>query len=207
MKVVAVFDFDGTLSPRDNVLPFIRAAAGTIRLLRGLVAAAPRLTIALVSDRGREPAKAALVRHTLKGYDADELAARGERFAELVVQRHLRPEVVERVEWHRRHGHELVLASASFSVYLEPVGRHLGFAAVLATELEIGKDGGLTGNLAGHNVRRREKVRRLDAWLGDRPAYVWAYGDSRGDHELFERADRPIWVGRRRRGRRFLRRS
>jgi phosphatidylglycerophosphatase C len=67
----------------------------------------------------------------------------------------------------------------------------------LSTELEVGADGLLTGRLVGANVRGAEKARRLDDWLGDRPAYVWAYGDSSGDRMLFARADHAVRVGRR----------
>ena len=61
---------------------------------------------------------------------------------------------------------------------------------------EVGADGRLTGALRGANVRGMEKVCRLDEWIGDRPATVWAYGDSHGDRELLARADHPIRVGR-----------
>jgi phosphatidylglycerophosphatase C len=87
-----------------------------------------------------------------------------------------------------------VIVSASFTSYLDPIAARLGFAAVLATELAVGDDGRLTGELVRPNVRGAEKVRRLDAWLGGRPAFVWAYGDSSGDRELLARADQPIRV-------------
>jgi phosphatidylglycerophosphatase C len=195
MRVVAAFDFDGTLSTRDNVVPFLRAAVGRRRLAFGLVATAPRLVAAAIDDRRRDAAKAAIVRRLLTGYDADRLTDVARGFAGDVVAYHLRAEAVERADWHRRQGHELVIVSASFAVYLAPIAAHLGFDAALGTELEVGGDGRLTGRLAGANVRRAEKVRRLDAWLADRPATVWAYGDSAGDRELFERADHPIRIG------------
>jgi len=197
IRTVAAFDFDGTLSTRDNVVPFLRSAVGSATLAGALVAISPRLLGAARDDRRRDAAKAALVRRTLTGYDADELTHVAERFAERVVRKHLRADAVERAEWHRGQRHELVIVSASLTVYLEPIAAELGFDAVLGTELEVGRDGNLTGALAGPNVRRAEKARRLDAWLGDRPAFVWAYGDSTGDRELFERADRAIRVGRR----------
>jgi len=140
------------------------------------------------------------MRRLLTGTDSDALGRCAEEFATDVVARHLRPETLERVEWHRRQGHALVIVSASLADYLRPVAERLGFDAVLATELQRGTDGRLTGELAGANVRRVEKARRLDAWLDGRPAFVWAYGDSRGDLELFERADRPVRVGGGRRG-------
>ncbi len=196
-RVVAAFDFDGTLSTRDNVVPFLRTAVGTRRLAAALAAIGPRLAAGAVDDSRRDAAKAALVRWTLTGYDAEELRAVAGRFAERVVRRHLRPDAVQRAEWHHGQGHELVIVSASFAAYLEPIAARLGFDAALGTELEVGPDGRLTGELAGANVRRGEKARRLDEWLGARPAFVWAYGDSTGDRELFERADRAIRVGRR----------
>jgi phosphatidylglycerophosphatase C len=193
-RVVAAFDFDKTISTRDNVMPFLRAAVGRPRLTRALITISPRLVAAALNDRQRDAAKVALVRRTLTGYDAARLADVAAGFAEDIVARHLRPDVIERVEWHRHQGHELVIVSASFTSYLDPIANQLGFAAVLATELAVGDDGRLTGELVGPNVRGREKVRRFDTWLGDRPAFVWAYGDSSGDRELFARADQPIQV-------------
>jgi phosphatidylglycerophosphatase C len=196
-RVVAVFDFDKTLSTRDNVIPFIQAAIGRARLSGALLTISPRLVAAALDDRRRDAAKVALVRRTLTGYDAARLDDVAERFAADVVANHLRTDVVERVGWHRDQGHELAIVSASFTNYVAPIATELRFAAVLATELAVGDDGRLTGELAGPNVRGPEKVRRLDAWLGERPAFVWAYGDSSGDRELLARADHPITVGRR----------
>lgn len=199
-RVVAVFDFDKTLSTRDNVIPFLRAAVGRTRLMGALLAISPRLVAAALDDDRRDAAKIALVRRTLAGYDAGRLEAASERFADDVFAHRLRPDVVQRVAWHRDQGHELVIVSASFADYLVPVAIRLGgFAAVLATELAVGDDGRLTGDLAGPNVRGPEKVRRLDEWLArdGRPAFVWAYGDSTGDRDLLARADQGITVGRR----------
>jgi phosphatidylglycerophosphatase C len=198
-RVVAAFDFDKTISTRDNVVPFLRAAIGRARLTGALLAISPSLVAAAVNEQRRDAAKVALVRRTLTRYDAARLADVAARFAEDVVARHLRADVVERVEWHRNQGHELVIVSASFTSYLDPVAAQLGFAAVLATELAVGDDGRLTGELARPNVRGPEKVRRLDEWLAstaadDRPAFVWAYGDSSGDRDLLARADQGVSV-------------
>src|SRR5919106_898304 len=164
-RVVAAFDFDKTVSTRDNVIPFLRAAVGARRLAWALARTSPRLVAAALDDRKRDAAKIALVRRTLTGFDSARLADIASTFADDVVDRHLRTDVVERVEWHRRQGHALVLVSASLAAYLDPVGKHLGFDAVLATDLAVGEDGRLTGELAAPNVRGPEKVRRLDAWL------------------------------------------
>ena len=199
-RVVAAFDFDKTISTRDNVVPFLRAVVGRTRLARAFLAISPRLVRAALDDERRDTAKVALVRRTLTGYDAGRITAVAAEFADNVVARHLRPDVLERVAWHRNQGHELVIVSASFTSYLDPIAARLGFAAVLATELAVGDDGRMTGELVRPNVRGAEKVRRLDEWLGATapdagPAFVWAYGDSSGDRELLARADRGIRVG------------
>lgn len=188
MRTVAVFDFDETLSTRDNVLPFMRSVAGTGRLAVALVAAAPSFAL-----RRRDAAKARAVQHVFAGRDAAAVRADGEQFAIEVIAHHLRDEAVARAAWHRSEGHELVIVSASLDAYLEPIGTRLGFQAVLATRLEVGPDGRLTGALDGPNVRGPEKVVRLDRWLGGAPAVVWAYGDSSGDRELLARADHPMY--------------
>jgi phosphatidylglycerophosphatase C len=195
-RVVAAFDFDKTISTRDNVVPFLRAVVGRARLARALLAISPRLARAALDDARRDDAKVALVRHTLTGYDAARVTEVAAGFARDVLARHLRPDVVERVTWHRGQGHVVVIVSASLRNYLDPIAAELGVSAVLATELAVGDDGRLTGELAGPNVRGAEKVRRLDDWLGDRPAFVWAYGDSSGDRELLARADQGVTVGR-----------
>jgi phosphatidylglycerophosphatase C len=197
-RVIAAFDFDKTISTRDNVVPFLRAVVGRARLNRALLAISPRLVLAALDDERRDAAKVALVRQTLTGYDAARVSAVAAEFAEEVVARHLRPDVVERVAWHRNQGHELVIVSASFTSYLDPIAARLGVAVVLATELAVGDDGRLTGELVRPNVRGAEKVRRLDEWLGTGPAFVWAYGDSSGDRDLLARADQGIMVGGRR---------
>jgi phosphatidylglycerophosphatase C len=197
-RVVAAFDFDKTISTRDNVVPFLRAVVGPARLTGALLAISPHLVRSALDDERRDAAKVALVRRTLTGCDAARVTAVGAEFADEVVARHLRPDVVERVAWHRNQGHELVIVSASFTSYLDPIASRLGFAAVLATELAIGDDGRLTGELARPNVRGAEKVRRLDEWLAGQPAFVWAYGDSSGDRDLLRRADQGVSVGGRR---------
>ena len=186
---VAAFDFDRTVSTRDNVLPFLRAVVGPAAVASALARSVPDLV------RGRRDAVKARLAGLLAGQDDDALTEVTQAFVEETIARHLRDDVLAHVEWHRRQGHHTVLVSASFERYLVPIGGRLGFDAALGTRLEV-VDGRLTGRLDGPNVRRAEKVRRLEAWLAGRPATLWAYGDSRGDRELLVRADRPIRVGR-----------
>jgi phosphatidylglycerophosphatase C len=178
---------------RDTLVPFLRAVAGGRDLATAAAQTAPRFAIAMLSDGARDAAKVALFRRVLAGRSESWLRELGERYADGIVSHQLRSGMPERIEWHRGGGHEIVIVSASPTIYLDAVGNRLGVDAVLATELEVGADGCLTGELVGANVRRAEKVRRLEAWLGG-PAEIWAYGDSTGDRELLERADHAMRI-------------
>ena len=188
---VAAFDFDGTITHRDTLVPFLRHLRGGPRFTAGFAAAAPALT------RGREAYKAAVLRQLLAGVPADELTRRAVAYGERLPDQ-FRPETVDRVRWHQAEGHEVVIVSASLRAYLDPVVEHLGLDGVCAVELEVGDDGRLTGRMVGPNCRGAEKVRRLNAWLGgEAPERLWAYGNSSGDRELLAAAHEPTWIGRR----------
>jgi HAD superfamily hydrolase (TIGR01490 family) len=197
VDVVAAFDFDGTLSTRDNFVPFLRRFAGTTGATRALTTAAVEVGRAGRSHWNRDALKAAVLHSTCAGREVEDLEATARAFAPEVLGKHLRREAVERADWHRTQGHRLVIVSASLAVYLRPIAEQLRFDAVLATELESDDQGRLTGNILGDNVRGPEKALRLDRWLDGATPFVWAYGDSSGDRELWARADRAVRFGRR----------
>jgi phosphatidylglycerophosphatase C len=198
--VVAAFDFDGTLSTRDNFVPFLHRFSGTSGLASAFVFGGVAMLGSGRSRWSRNHMKAEVLQRLAGGRDAADLDDTARGFATEVIARHLRPEAVARAEWHRSQGHRLVIVSASLGTYLRPVAEHLQFDAVLATELEVGADGRLTGRMDGENVRGPEKARRLDEWIArecvDAATFVWAYGDSSGDKELWARADRAVRLGR-----------
>ena len=193
---VAAFDFDGTITRRDTLAPFLRELCGGAVLARAILAT---LGTALVEGIDRDRLKAAVLGRLLRGRRLEEVEALVPGFAEQVLASRLRTDTLERISWHREQGHVLVVISASPELYVGPIARRLGFDAALATRLEVGADGCLTGALVGDNVRGPEKVRRLRQHLDDShgSARLWAYGNSRGDSELLAAADVATTVTRR----------
>ena len=189
---VAAFDFDGTLTPRDTLVPFLARSYGRRRLLRAAAAVGPPWRIEAEVHR-RDHAKAELLRRLTAGDDPARLDELGRRYAE-ALEAILVPAMRERVEAHRRHGHELVAVSASLVTYLRPLlGERLGFDEVIAVELAVGDDGRHTGEMVRPNVRGPQKAVRLREWLATTGAgddiELWAYGNSSGDAELLAMAD------------------
>lgn len=190
---VAAFDFDGTLIARDSFVPFLVRVVGRRSLGRTVMMSGPALARAFGAGQ-RDATKAALLARVLEGFSYERLQVLGESYSRELRTR-IRPDMSERIAWHQEAGHRLVIVSAALAVYLEPLGRLLGLDAVLATGLEVGPDGLLTGRLQGANVRRGEKAVRLRSWLsselGEQPWELWAYGDSAGDRELLAMAQHP----------------
>jgi phosphatidylglycerophosphatase C len=197
LRSVAAFDFDGTLVSGDSLLPFLTRVRGRRAVASALAAHGPALAWALGGRGDRDVVKAAVLARVLRGLPAASVEALGVAYAG-ELSRRVRPEMLARIGWHRDQGHDVVMVSASLLVYLEPLGEMLGFDQVLATALEAGPDGLLTGRLVGGNVRGPEKAARLRAWLEGESCELWAYGDSSGDHDMFGlAASRAYLVGRR----------
>jgi phosphatidylglycerophosphatase C len=189
---VAAFDFDGTLVPGDSLPRFLTLVLGRRGFSRALARAAPGMLVGY-RQTGRDGSKAALLRQALAGQAGSRVALAGEEFGSRLASR-IRPEMAARLAWHQEHGHRRVVVSASLALYLEPFGRVAGFDDVIATRLETGPDGLLTGRLDGPNVRARQKALLLRATLGPGPVELWAYGDSAGDREMLQMADHPTLI-------------
>jgi phosphatidylglycerophosphatase C len=191
---VAAFDFDGTLVPGDSLPRYLSMLLGRERFARVMGRSMPAMLSAYRSG-GRDNAKAALLARAVAGVPVVHAAQVGDRFAERLAGE-IRPEMAERLAWHTREGHRTVLVSASLALYLEPFGKLAGFDDVIATKLEVGPEGLLTGKLLGENVRAAQKALLLGRLLGPEPVTVWAYGDSRGDREMLAMADHPTLLRR-----------
>jgi HAD superfamily hydrolase (TIGR01490 family) len=192
---LAVFDFDGTLTRRDTLMPFLAAVCGRRSLAAAVARHAPVVVRGAAGWGGETVAKQALFTRLLAGRLADEVEEAAIPFANRLLARGMRADVMDRLTWHLEQGHELALVTASPELYAAPIGRRLGFTTVLGTRLEVDGAGRLTGRLVGLNVKGEEKVRRLRDALG--PVELgWAYGNSRSDRHLLSLARHQTMVGK-----------
>ena len=61
------------------------------------------------------------------GRKVDEVAAAGEKYAESVVPNYLRKVALDKLNWHKNNGDQIVIVSASLDVYLKPWCTQNGF--------------------------------------------------------------------------------
>jgi phosphatidylglycerophosphatase C len=198
VTTVAAFDFDGTLTRSDSVVPFLRLVAGRRALAGGLARRAHRVLAAL-ARRDRDRLRALATDVVFRDVSLATVESQALLFGRQLVEAGLRDDTVARLRWHVAEGHIVVVVSASYEQYVRVVADALGGTGVVATRLEVSGDGRCTGRLDGRNCRADEKLHRLDSWLAEqglrRPdVELWAYGDSAGDRQLLEAAQHPVWV-------------
>lgn len=193
---LALFDFDGTLTRGDSLLPFLRFALSPAGLAFGAVKSLPYLTAFALRLIDNETAKQNLLRHTLGGKPINELRATGRGFAAQRVPNLLRDDSMARLREHQSQGHTCVLVSASLDLYLQPWAETVGFDHCLCSRLETTAEQRATGQLAGGNCYGAEKVHRIQTLLAEigKPTEIHAYGDSRGDRPMLMLADHAYWV-------------
>lgn len=194
---IAAFDLDETLVHGDTLFPFLRYLCGTLVLASAIARHSGILVAARLTQHKRDAAKQALLSSVLAGRSADDVRHVADLYAEDVVRARLRDDVMRKVAWHRREGHELVLVSASLDVYVGPIGRLLDFDTMFSTELAVDTDGRLTGHFRGPNLRGETKANRLRAHMGKTTAPLWVYGNRGDDNAMLAMATFPTVIATR----------
>lgn len=187
MKKVAAFDFDGTLTYRDTLIPFLRTVLGVAGLALALVRSFRALAMYAFGRLSNEVAKQSLIKSALRGRGQTALRSIAKDW---MVSISFRQEMLDRLKWHREMGHYCVMVSASPDIYLEEIASWLGFDELICTQLEVDQNGDLTGSFATPNCWGGEKVRRLVASIGPlEQVELYAYGDSAGDFPMLDAAN------------------
>jgi HAD superfamily hydrolase (TIGR01490 family) len=182
-RVLAVFDFDGTIVGRGSLPRFAVHLAGW-RAARAVLPGAAAVA------RFLDPAtfKTHALRALLVDRDAAEVQRRAASFADHLLRSSLEQRTVERLRWHTRLGHPVVVVTSALDVYVVPVANALGADTVIASEVVVA-NGRCTGEIRDASLRGRRKVDAVERWIletGLLEPEVYAYGDSRGDRELVE---------------------
>ncbi|MDR1452222.1 MAG: HAD-IB family hydrolase [Helicobacteraceae bacterium] len=187
MKIIAFFDFDGTISDRDSMIDFIRFTFGDRRFLIGvfrLLGVIVGYALRLVSDVN---AKRRVMTYFFGGRCRDELQNFADRYAADRINDIIRPKGLEKIKWHLAEGHEVAIVSASIEIWLKKWSEDLGLR-LIATKPEI-VDNRFTGDLASPNCKGEEKIRRIRE-IYDLSEFerVYAYGDSPADRPMLSLA-------------------
>ena len=199
--VIAAFDFDGTLTKRDTLMPFLARGLGWPRFLLALVHCSPWLIGFALRLIPNHVAKQKLLSSTLKGRAVAEMDDWTDRWLAQDFPGQLQSWTMARLAEHQQAGHCCVMVSASPDIYLKRVAHQLGFDALLCTEMAI-ENGRLTGFMKTPNCHGEQKVLRLKAWMAERfgvysgAQVAYAYGDTSGDKPMLWLAAHAFYRGK-----------
>lgn len=195
--VLALFDFDGTITEVDTFSRFVRFATPRVRLRLGTLGLLPVVLGYRIGWISGPLLRAMISRIAFMGTDASNLEALGAEFAQETIPSLVRSNAKERLNWHRSQGHRVIVVSASLDVYLRHWCEEENLE-LLCTRLEQ-KNGKMTGRYVAGDCSGEEKRRRILTYL-DLGAHdeIYAYGDTAEDEPMLKLATRPYYRWRER---------
>lgn len=195
VRRIAVFDLDETLTRRDTYLPFLIGYARRhphrwLHVLR-----LPFTLLAVWRWRDRAWLKERFLLAFIGGEPRARVEAWATAFAERLALWGLRERGVTQLREHQRAGDRVLLASASFDIYVNDLGRRLGLTEVIASKVRWDGHDRVYG-LDGTNCKSHEKLAQIKSRLGDEASGegVVAYSDSHADLPLLTWAERGVAV-------------
>lgn len=194
-KAIAVFDMDGTLTNGNSFFGFIRSTHSLPAIAGNALLLSPLLLLFLWGMYDPQKMKERVFRALYKGWKKETLEKAGAVYCEKELSKLMRSDVYGRMKWHRENGHEVVVLTASSSVWLKRWCENEK-VNLIATEMEF-INGTVTGKISGINCRGEEKKNRLLA-LYDLSEFerIYAYGDHESDSHYIELAHEKYYIGK-----------
>ena len=190
--IAAIFDVDGTLIAHDSLERiFIRFLWRYGELRVGDLARLFGGAIKALAE-GRSPLKAN--KAYLRGKSAERVARLARDCFEQEIERRLLPSAIERLRWHQRAGHHVVLLSGTLDLLLAPLAEYLGVEACTGTEIEIVNQC-LTGRIVGlhpYGAAKAECLTKINCKATFDLARSFAYADCYADRYLLAAVGHPV---------------
>ena len=200
MTDLAIYDLDRTLTRHATYTPFLlhcalRRAPWRLLLIPFVILSMMAYALKLI-DRGRlkEINHRLLLGHRRRPHELKPLV---DSFAAKTVAGNIRPGAKVAIARDQAEGRRVVMATASYRLYADAIGRLLGFDDVIGTGSIIGLDERVHAKIDGENCYGPAKLRMVTDWLeksGLQRGHVRFYSDHASDAPLFEWADEAVAV-------------
>lgn len=194
---IAIYDMDRTITIKGTYTPFLLHVAARLAPWRLMfVILVPFVMLAYVlrlipRSRLKEINQALMIGHNVR---RARLQPHIESYADKVLASNVRKGALERIAQDKAEGSRLVLATASYRLYVEAIARRLGFDAVIATD-HLSQDlDYVRARIAGENCYDAAKLRMIKDWMASEgiarsDCHVRAYSDHVSDAPMLEFAD------------------
>ncbi len=202
MNRLAIYDMDRTITRRPTFTPFLVHTALTLAPWRLLLLPVVGMTILAYALKMIDRARLKELSQTMlvgRSIDPARLARTADAFAEKTAVGNIRPGARVQIAADRAAGYRLVLATASYRLYAEAIGRRMGFDDCIATNTLVGLDTRIMARIDGENCYGPAKLRMVRAWLHDHGiaregAHIRFYSDHVSDAPVLTMADEAFAV-------------
>ncbi len=193
---IVVFDLDGTITRYDTYVRFLLLAISRnpVKLFQ-----LPVLSIDVLRHKlgwqSNTWLKKRFLRAILAGKDRKTINSLAATFSQRVINAGLHDEAIECLRHYQDKGNKLVLLSASLDIYVETLGKILGFKHIICTRT-LWHDDILSSELDGGNCYGEAKIERIKLWLADHSdnKLQAAFGDHLTDFPLLKMAEQGFVV-------------
>lgn len=184
-RVIAFFDFDGTVTRNDTLLEFIKFSRGSFRYYLGFLLNSPILIAYKIGILSNQTAKEWMLRYFFSRKSAEWFQRQSDLFDEQILPSLLRPKAIREIQKLQEAGADIVIVSASAENWIKKWTDSMKIK-LLGTRLII-KNGKITGQIDGKNCHGKEKVCRIKEKynLADYNE-IYCYGDTIGDKAMLD---------------------
>lgn len=182
-----LFDFDGTMTSKDSLFEFIRASTNPLQYYSGILANSPKMLGMKLKLQHAQRTKEDLLKYYFLNWKKEELDALGVDFTKSVLPKIIRKNAFHYLKKVQDREDHVYIVSASLDIWLHPFTEQEGIK-LICTRAGY-ENNRYTKHFATPNCNGPEKARRIRAEINlnnyDR---IIAFGDSKGDAEMFELA-------------------
>ncbi|RZF55817.1 HAD-IB family hydrolase [Acinetobacter halotolerans] len=191
---LALFDFDGTLYPKDSFTGFIFFTLPKHHIATRGIKILPWVLAYYLGFYPAHAMRPRLFQSMFKGIAADIPQRLAPTYAQKIIKE-LDQDLLQQLYLHQQRGDHVVLVSASVDLYLAPICEFLNIE-LICTQTEI-KNGILSGNYNSKDCScEQKKLRVMQEYNLDNYHQIYAYGNSHEDLEMFSLTDQHFMVGR-----------
>lgn len=182
-KVIAFFDFDGTVTNKDSLLEFIKYSKGALAFYKGFIINIHYLIAYKMKIITNQKAKEKIISHFFGGMTFDAFQELCNRFSREKIPQLIRPGALFEIKKLLQNGVKIVIVSASPENWIQDWANEM-HADLIATKL-VQTDNIITGKIDGVNCHGQEKVARIkEKYILENFNEILAYGDSSGDKPM-----------------------
>ena len=189
-SLIAIFDIDGTLTKKDTFIPFFLRSLRNrpLRIFHTLILPF-FIVLYYLKIINNHKLKEIFLYTVLSRAKVEDVEVIVYPFVDKLIKKGMNSIGMQLLANHQNRGDRILIASASFNLYVRNIANCLGVNEIVCSEAEI-VDDRYTGRFNGLNCYGEEKLLRLKKYLGDIfPKKTIVYSDHLSDYPILQWAD------------------